>query len=296
MILWQLIFICILLCIIIFLTIKLIMIKKSAKEIADKFSEIINSETNILIDISSRDSQMRRLAAQINTQLRNLRSERHRLRHEDIKLKDSVTNISHDLRTPLTAICGYLDLLEREDLNENAQRYINIIKNRVKLMEQFTEELFGYSVVLTKPDLSKKEPIIINHILEESILSFYMALNENNITPNINITAKPIIRNLNKSALSRIFANLINNAIKYSDGDLNISLLESGEIIFSNTASDLDEIQTGRLFDRFYTVETAQRSTGLGLSITRTLTEQMDGTIKADYSSNRLNIYLNFPL
>lgn len=294
MILWQLIFICILLCIIIFLTIKLIMIKKSAKEIADKFSEIINSETNILIDISSRDSQMRRLAAQINTQLRNLRSERHRLRHEDIKLKDSVTNISHDLRTPLTAICGYLDLLEREDLNENAQRYINIIKNRVKLMEQFTEELFGYSVVLTKPDLSKKEPIIINHILEESIISFYMALNENNITPNINITAKPIIRNLNKSALSRIFANLINNAIKYSDGDLNISLLESGEIIFSNTASDLDEIQTGRLFDRFYTVETAQRSTGLGLSITRTLTEQMDGTIKADYKDNRLNICLKF--
>ncbi len=294
MILWQLIFICILLCIIIFLTIKLIMIKKSAKEIADKFSEIINSETNILIDISSRDSQMRRLAAQINTQLRNLRSERHRLRHEDIKLKDSVTNISHDLRTPLTAICGYLDLLEREDLNENAQRYINIIKNRVKLMEQFTEELFGYSVVLTKPDLSKKEPIIINHILEESIISFYMALNENNITPNINITAKPIIRNLNKSALSRIFANLINNAIKYSDGDLNISLLKSGEIIFSNTASDLDEIQTGRLFDRFYTVETAQRSTGLGLSITRTLTEQMDGTIKADYRDNRLSICLKF--
>lgn len=296
MITWQSIIICILICIIIVLILKLIMIKKSAKEIADKFSDILTYDTNILIDISCRDTHMRRLAAEINVQLRKLRSEHRRLRHEDIKLKDAVTNISHDLRTPLTAIFGYLDLLDHEEKSETLSRYIDIIRNRANLMKNLTEELFGYSIVLTKYDHIEKEPVILNNILEESIISFYNNLKENNITPNINISEKPVIRSINRSSVSRIFANLISNVIKYSDGDLDISLSENGEIIFSNTAADLDEIQTGRLFDRFYTVETAQRSTGLGLSIARTLTEQMGGTIKADYIDNRLIISLEFSL
>lgn len=296
MITWQSIIICILICIIIVLILKLIIIKKSAKEIADKFSDILTYDTNILIDISCRDTHMRRLAAEINVQLRKLRSEHHRLRHEDIKLKDAVTNISHDLRTPLTAIFGYLDLLDHEEKSETLSRYIDIIRNRANLMKNLTEELFGYSIVLTKYDHIEKEPVILNNILEESIISFYNNLKENNITPNINISEKPVIRSINRSSVSRIFANLISNAIKYSDGDLDISLSENGEIIFSNTAANLDEIQTGRLFDRFYTVETAQRSTGLGLSIARTLTEQMGGTIKADYIDNRLIISLEFSL
>ena len=89
--------------------------------------------------------------------------------------------------------------------------------------------------------------------------------------------------------------NLINNAIKYSDGDLDIILTETGEIIFSNTASDLNEIQVERLFDRFYTVETARKSTGLGLSIARILVEQMNGTITANFENGKLSITIQLP-
>lgn len=95
--------------------------------------------------------------------------------------------------------------------------------------------------------------------------------------------------------MTRVFSNLLNNAIKYSDGDLDIALYETGEIIFTNTASGLNEVQVGKLFDRFYTVEAARKSTGLGLAIARTLIEQMNGTISAVYENNRLSIRIFFP-
>ena len=113
--------------------------------------------------------------------------------------------------------------------------------------------------------------------------------------PNLRIRVKKIIRNLDPSALTRVFSNLLNNAMKYSDGDLDITLSEAGEISFTNTASGLNEVQVGRLFERFFTVEAARKSTGLGLAIARTLTEQMGGTIWAEYENNRLSIRVFFP-
>ena len=100
------------------------------------------------------------------------------------------------------------------------------------------------------------------------------------------------MRSVDKTALLRTFNNIIDNAIKYSEGDLTISLFENGKIVFSNHTSDLNEIQIGKLFDRFYTVNTARKSTGLGLSIAKALIEKMDGNISADYSNNVLSIII----
>ena len=92
-----------------------------------------------------------------------------------------------------------------------------------------------------------------------------------------------------------MFSNLLQNAVKYSDGDLEIRLSETGEIIFSNSAQALNTVQAGRLFDRFYTVESGRKSTGLGLSIARTLTERMGGSINAEYRDGKLYLILLFP-
>lgn len=102
------------------------------------------------------------------------------------------------------------------------------------------------------------------------------------------------MRRLNQAALSRVFGNILNNAVKYSDGDLDISLSDDGKIIFSNTAISLDEVQVGKLFDRFYTVEAARRSTGLGLAIAKTLVEQMNGKIEANYKNKKISIVVSF--
>ena len=130
----------------------------------------------------------------------------------------------------------------------------------------------------------------MNQILAESISSFYPALKAKGIEPEISLTEKRIERELNKAALSRVFSNLLNNAVKYSGGDLRITLGDTGEIMFSNTAEGLSAVDVEQLFDRFYTVEAAHHSTGLGLSIARTLVERMGGTIGAEYSEEKLTI------
>lgn len=281
--------------IIVVLLVKIYTLQKSAKEIKNAFADRLMTETNTLIDISSNDKYMRELAASINIQLRKLREERHFFIEGNAELKIAVTNISHDLRTPLTAICGYLDLLEQEEKSTTIERYLEIIRNRADLLTELIEELFRYSVIISGERLVVREPIAINGILEESIAAFYTTLNKRGIVPNIKITQAKIVRSLDRSSLIRVFSNLLNNAIKYSDGDLDITLTDSGEVIFANTASRLNEVQVGKLFDRFYTVEAARKSTGLGLAIARTLIEQMNGTISAKYENGRLSICIFFP-
>lgn len=276
------------------LFVKILILQKAAEEIADAFADRLQTDTNTLIDISSRDKHMRHLADTVNIQLRKLRAEHHRFRQGDTELKNAVTNISHDLRTPLTAICGYLDLLEKEEKTETVKRYIDIIRNRSEMLTLLTEELFQYSVILAKESNMAREPVILNQVLEESIAASYTALNERNIIPRIQMPEEKVVRKLDHAALSRVFSNLLNNAIKYSEGDLEITLRETGEIIFTNTARGLNEVEVGKLFDRFFTVESARKSTGLGLTIARHLIEQMGGSISAEYDNGRLSIWIFF--
>lgn len=276
------------------LVVKIYLLQKAAREIKEAFADRLITDTNILIDISSHDRYMRELANTINIQLRKLRADRHRFQQGDMELKNAVSNMSHDLRTPLTAICGYLDLLEQEEKSTTVERYIEVIRNRTEILKQLTEELFRYSVIITTEDDMIREVVEINRVLEESIAAFYVALNERRIIPNIKMPESKVICYLDGSALARVFSNLLNNAIKYSDGDLDIILSETGEVIFANTASGLNEVQVGKLFDRFYTVEAARKSTGLGLAIAKTLVEQMNGTISAKYENHRLSICILF--
>lgn len=277
------------------LLVKIYILQKAARETANAFTDRLITNTNTLIDISCNDKYMRHLANTINMELRKLRVQRHRFQQGDIELKNAVTNISHDLRTPLTAICGYLELLEQEEKSEAVNRYIGIIKDRVDILAQLSEELFRYSIIISTKDHTIREEVILNTVLEESIAAFYTVLTERNIVPDIQISEIKVIRTLDRSALSRVFSNLISNVIKYSDGDLKIVLSKNGETTFSNMASGLDEIQVGMLFDRFYTVESARKSTGLGLAISKTLVEQMNGTISAKYKNGRLSIHIFFP-
>ncbi len=276
--------------IVIALCIKIYALKKSAREIADAFSDRLQNDTNTLIDITSSDKDMCRLADSINEQLKILRKEHLQYHQGNTELKNAITNISHDIRTPLTAIYGYLDMMQRSDDAEKQARYISIMKGRAELMKQLTEELFRYSIILSDEGELKTEAVNVGQVLEDSIMGYHGALSAKGIVPNVTITENIIVRNLNKSYLSRIFSNLLNNALKYSNGDLNITLSDLGEITFTNTAKELSTVEVEQLFDRFYTVEVARNSTGLGLSIARTLVERMGGTITADYENGRLAI------
>lgn len=273
---------------------KLCAMRRSADALREQLACWLTDDTNTLLRISGRDRAMRKLAAELNRQLAELRKARLQYRHGNQELHEAITNISHDLRTPLTAICGYLELLEKEEKSETAERYLAVIQERAEALKQLTEELFRYSVILSTQEY-KEESVDLKAVLEESLAAFYTALTERSITPNVQLPEGKVVRLLDHSALSRVFSNLLQNAIRYSDGDLSVVLTASGEIEFSNSAAALNEVQVGRLFDRFYTVEAARNSTGLGLSIARKLVEQMHGTINARYKSGRLYLAIRFP-
>lgn len=276
------------------LSLKLYIMKKSLHETAEFLAGRIGQDTNQLSVSSSRDRELRRLTAEINHLLRENRSQQLLTQSGDLEVKNAITNISHDLRTPLCAINGYLELLRGEELTPDAARYAEIISGRVDALKQLTDELFGYSGAVEKRQMSLSR-VGLRGALEESIAAFYAVLSERGIEPEISLPEHEIWRILDGGMLSRILSNLIGNALKYSDGDLSVELREDGTISFSNRAAKLDNVRLERLFDRFYTVETAGRSTGLGLSIARILTERMGGRISAELSDSRLTIKLVFP-
>lgn len=277
------------------LILKIYMMKKSVREIRTDFSERSNLDTNTLIGVSSQDKDIRGLANDMNHTITKLRKSYHRYNEGDQELKNAITNISHDIRTPLTAICGYLALMKKIDSSDEMKRYINIIDERSQHMKKLTEELFAYSLIMNSEETVELQDVSLNKTLEDCIMEYYAALTERGITPTIDITEKKIIRKLDKTHIDRAISNVISNAIKYSDGDFDIKLTDDGTMIFSNKASGMTSVEAARLFDRFYTVETGRNSTGLGLSIARTFVEQMGGEIGAEYKDGRLLIKMSFP-
>ena len=262
---------------------------------AEELDEKLRTDTNTLISISSGDRAMQSLVTHINRQLQALRRERLRLQTGNDALTVAVTNVSHDLRTPLTALCGYLDLLEQEPQTEAAARYLAVIRERTDAMRALTEELFRYSVLTATADELHTEPVCLNDVLEQSLAAAYGALSARGITPSVQLPEEKVIRPLDAAALRRVFDNILSNAAKYSDGDLAVVLAPDGEVTFSNRASALSRVEAARLFDRFYTVDSARGSTGLGLSIAKLLTEKLHGTISADYENETLRICIAFP-
>lgn len=286
--------ICILALCVLTLLIYLLILRSSIREVAEELEEKLRTDTNTLISISVGSGSVQLLASRINAQLQALRKERLKLQTGNDELTTAVTNISHDLRTPLTVICGYLDLLEQEPQSEKSGRYLAVIRERTDAMRSLTEELFRYSVITATADELDMQAVRLNDILEQSLAGFYGALSARGITPEIRMPEAAVIRELDAAALRRIFDNILSNAVKYSDGDLTIHLRPDGSVTFSNRASSLSRVQAERLFDRFYTVETARNSTGLGLSIAKLLTEKMGGTITAEYESGHLQICIAF--
>ena len=293
--LWCIVLICSLALAALCLLAYLLVLRHSLREAAEELDEKLRTDTNTLISISSGDRAMQSLVTHINRQLQALRRERLRLHSGNAELTAAVTNVSHDLRTPLTALCGYLDLLEQEPQTEAAARYLAVIRERTDAMRALTEELFRYSVLTATADELHTEPVCLNDVLEQSLAGFYGALSARGITPSVQLPEEKVIRPLDAAALRRVFDNILSNAAKYSDGDLTVTLSPDGKVTFSNRASALSRVEAARLFDRFYTVDSARGSTGLGLSIAKLLTEKLHGTISADYENETLRICIAFP-
>ena len=281
---------------VVILIIKLVLLRRGYKELTQNIRDQVDGETSIPITLTTSDKCAREAAVTINDELKRLKDERLRFESGNRKIRDTVTNISHDLRTPLTAIHAYLDLLEDEPDEEVRAEYLRRIKNRADVLTDLTGELFEYSKNTNGDYISSSSTDVtdLKRITEECFISFYAAFTGKGIEPEIILPDAPVKILCDKRSADRILENIIGNALKYADGGFKAEIKEDGTAIFSNPAPNLTAVQTAKLFDRFYTVSDGTDSTGLGFAIARELTLRVGGKIEADLKDGLLVITVKF--
>ncbi len=298
-----LIVICVLLAIALTLAvIKIVLLRRGFDELTENIEDQVSGKTQIPVTLTTSDPHARHTAEILNRELKNLDRERNEYLDGNRKVAEAVTGISHDIRTPLTAINSYLDLMADEKDEELKAQYLERIKSRTLSLSDLADELFKYSTS-TDPERYPvqteniaSEPIDICRVLEECMLSFYAGFKKRGIEPDIEIPDEPVFVLCEKKSANRIFENIIGNAIKYANNDLKVKLDPKGQVIFSNPAPDLTPVSAAKLFDRYFTVNEGHASTGLGFSIAKELITRNNGTIEADLKDGILMITVSFNL
>lgn len=230
------------------------------------------------------------LKAEENLRLDSIREEKH--------FKEMIANISHDLRTPLTAIKGYQQLMEKGSLSNDQRNKLKIAQNHADELGDLIERFFEYSYLLNAELKPKAEKINLTNLTAECLAESVAVFEENNMEVCFD-DMTPVFAYVDNEMTVRIIRNLIRNCIQHSAGNIKVLVFRGKEAVisFRNPVKEPIKIDVKRIFDRFYTMDQASgRSTGLGLSIVKLLAEQMGGEAYAELQGNYIDICIKLPL
>lgn len=252
--------------------------------------------------LSLPNKNIENLIVEINTLIDDKRKMENIYKEKDMELREAIANMSHDLRTPLTSIMGYVYLLNDDKLDkEERKEYLKIIEKRSAVLNDLITNFYGLSRIQADQYEIKLEPVNLELVLGEIIAAFYETLDYKFGEPEINIEEGlgPVLGD--KQALNRIFTNLIENIIKHGEGEVKISLKKKNKYIvmeFSNKAEDLESKDVNRIFEKFFTKDRMRtgQNTGLGLAIVKLLVEKQGQKIEAKKVGNRLVINIIWSL
>ena len=286
----------------VYLFIRLLTYKRELSKISGQLGRYNDFDTGKKVDVSLADQGIEQLGAEVNRLIDlYVNADRERIRSER-ELKQAVANISHDLRTPLTSIKGYIQMAASDDLSEAERREdLDIADARTKRLEQLVDDFFELSRIESADYELRPETFDLKRHFGEVMLGFYNSFEERNLEPEVTMPQQEVFMHADPSALTRILENLLSNAIRYSDGEVRAGITESEDsiIIFvANSASHIDgSTDLDMLFDRFYVADRSRtdKSTGLGLSIVRSLTEKTGGTIRAEYERDMFTVICEWP-
>jgi len=275
---------------------RLYFLKREIRRAARQLRELNKNRTEKKIDLAFFDRDIENLAKEINDQIDLTRKAKAEKRKTENELKQAISYISHDIRTPMTTILGYIQLLESGDVSPDMrQQYIATIKNGAQRLKVLLEDFFELSIIEQTDYPVKMEKIKLNHVVLEVLVGFYEEFNKRNIEPSINIPENDIVIMGDLSAVKRVIENLVINAIRHSSGNVAIHLEEfapSVQLAISNSVKQLNDEDIRHMFDRFYKADQTRTGkgtgTGLGLPIAKNLMEKMNGTITAELIDGRL--------
>lgn len=289
---------------IIIITVLLVLLIKHKRELSSltlQIKDVTDGTTHKYLDVSLFDSNLESLAFEINSLIKKQEELYISARNHESQLKESIANISHDLRTPLTSILGYIFLMENSQ-NLDKDEAIHVIAEKANLLNDLIQNFYELSVV----DDDRYEVIIerldIVAIVTNVLMGGYSSFEEKGISPDIQLPNHGIYIQGNALACERIIQNLVVNAILYSTNSVKVKLLKVNKhCIFSirNNTSNLSEEDVEHLFERFYTADASRSSgqSGLGLSIVKSLSEKVGAEIKTvELNDKELEIAILFPL
>ena len=277
-----------LLFIIIILIIFLILLIRNIKALRFDVEKLNNRKTNELLKIKYPSIEIEKLIIEINKSIILRKETEEKYRCMDLELRQAIANISHDLRTPLTSIIGYVQLLKDESIDKDVkEEYLNIIEKRSIVLKNLISSFYDLSRLQANEYDLDIEKVNLNNILCEIIAAFYEEISSKGIEPSIDIDENSYKVYGDKKAINRIFTNLINNILKYAKDCVSISLKKENDYIitkFSNRTDEIEEIDVDRIFERFFTVDRMRtgQNTGLGLAITKILVEKQGHEIWAE--------------
>lgn len=220
---------------------------------------------------------------------------------------DLITNVSHDIRTPLTSIIGYLGLLKSSELNEDQAKYIKIAYDKALQMKALAEDLFEYTTLRSSTNNKLVlAPLHVNSMLEQVAAGFELEAEKKNITFNVVTRPRDLVIDADAKMIVRMLNNLISNALKYGHGATEINLIANKvnnkfvELRVENNGEQIPKKSLQKIFDRFYRVESSRNlktgGTGLGLAITKSIVDLHGGTIKCQSTSELTSFIIQLPL
>ena len=239
------------------------------------------------------------LVDNLNELLDMQRKKRRDYQKKEALIADTYTNLSHDIRTPLTSLDGYFQLIEECNNMDDQKRYLGIIHERIYSLNEMLEELFTFTRLKNESYKFELEPCCINKILKETVFSYYDDWIEINIQPEIKITEELLFVNANKQALRRVIQNVIKNGLDHGEKKIKIELFneyDQAVLRISNRVINPQEIDAEHVFDRFYKADTARSrtSSGLGLSIAKEMIMRMKGEIGARIDGDEFVVWMRF--
>lgn len=291
----------------IYLAYRLFLTRRSITRIEEELRSISCTPVeNRILKLPYPDKDLERLLNTINQNLETTQAERLSFRNKERRLKEQVENISHDLRTPLTAILGYLKMIDTSSLSAEDREYLEIAVRKSYTLQSLILRFYELTQVTSEDFHLELVPVDAARILRETCLDHYELIEKEKLHFQMELPNSPAMIQGDAQALERIFSNLIQNSLRYAKSEFHIRLSHDPDtgiqLIFENDIEPEIEIDNpDKLFERFYTQEPSRShgGTGLGLTISKHLTEHMKGTIQASYRDGHdkriLAFTLNFP-